>query len=117
MQNATLQQRLVFNVIAKEATFRAAESVAEIMLADENNIINAAREQNFTTGVSTTVVLPDNRVTLQGTMRSAGTGPARGYSTSFQAHRFTITGVSTIADVHTSTTVEQGVEQVMPSGL
>jgi len=115
MQNATLQERLVFNVVAKEATFRAAESGAEALLADPSILKEAVKEENHASGVSLDLTLPNSKVILNSTMRSAGTGFSRGNSTKFRAHKFTLTGVSTIADVNTSTTVEQGFEQLLPS--
>ena len=109
MQSANVETQLASNALVKETTFQSAESAADAILSAENVLADVVCET-----APNVTVLPDlNRTDNQTTtaiVQYGGKAIANGYSINekFSTQRFYVTGVSTVNDMNTSTTIVTG---------
>lgn len=116
MQSSSVETQLATNTLVKETTFQSAESATDAILAvpdvlsdvlcqsapNLTNMSNLDRTDNQDTNVS---------------VAYGGQALSPGYEISdrFSAHRFYITGESTVDDMNTTTKIVKGRSVVGPS--
>jgi len=109
MRGASIEGQLASNAVHKEITFQAAESASDAVLAIsgklESIICNDTDE-----ALSQNQLGQSSEQITGSVLEYGGRAAAMGYSLGgpVSARRFVVTGTSTLPDVHTSTTIAQG---------
>ncbi|NND93085.1 MAG: hypothetical protein HKN42_19670 [Granulosicoccus sp.] len=110
MRGASLEGQLASNAVHKEITFQAAESASDAVLAIDGKLESIICNDTDETFSQNALGQSAEQVTAS-VLEYGGRAPALGYSLggSIGARRFVVTGSSSLPDVHTSTTIVQGV--------
>ncbi|MGQ7844114.1 pilus assembly PilX family protein [Granulosicoccus sp. 3-233] len=109
MRGASLEGQLASNAIHKEVTFQAAESASDAVLAINGKLESIICNDTDETLSQNNLGQSAQQVT-EAVLEYGGRAAAMGYSLGgpVSARRFVVTGTSSLPDVHTSTTIAQG---------
>ncbi len=109
MRSASLEGQLASNAIHKEITFQSAESASDAVLAINGKLESIICKDDEETLPQNNLGQSDDQIT-ESVLEYGGRAAAMGYSLGgpVSARRFVVTGTSSLPDVHTSTTIAQG---------
>lgn len=109
MRGASLEGQLASNAVHKEITFQAAESASDAVLAISGKLESIICNDNSETLSQNKLGQSAEQLT-ESVLEYGGRAAAMGYSLGgpVSARRFVVTGTSSLPDVHTSTTIAQG---------
>jgi len=120
MRSSTLEHRLAINAIRTAATFQAAESASNHALNKVERLTNA-----YDAGLNGRIVVSEvpvgnaDYMNSRSTLSYVGDTPIAGFSTgegnNFEALVYVATGISSMPDANTQSTVEQGAYRIVPS--
>ena len=109
MRGASLEGQLASNAVHKEITFQAAESASDAVLAIDGKLESIICDDDSQTMAQDALGQSAEQQT-ESVLEYGGRTAAMGYSLGgpISARRFVVTGTSSLPDVHTSTTIVQG---------
>ncbi len=109
MRGASLEGQLASNAVHKEITFQAAESASDAVLAISGKLESIICNVDGETLSQNKLGQSAEQLT-ESVLEYGGRAAAMGYSLGgpVSARRFVVTGTSSLPDVHTSTTIAQG---------
>ena len=117
MRGSTIEHRLAVNAIRSAATFQAAESALNFAINSHINMTEAHKKGiNGRFIVSTDSVNPEiTNLASNSSLSFTGEGMADGFSGGeFEAMYFVATGVSSMTNSGTQSTIEQGAYRIVP---
>lgn len=120
MRSSTLEHRMAVNAIRTAATFQAAESASNLALNSAANL-QAAYAEGLNSSFIVIAPPVDTSIGLDSvsTLSYAGEVPIEGFSAgignNFEALVFVATGISTMENAGTQSTVEQGAYRIVPA--
>jgi Tfp pilus assembly protein PilX len=117
MRGSTLEHRMAVNAIRTAATFQTAESASNLAINSHVNMTEAHKMGiNGRFIVSTDSVNPSvTNLASNSSLSFTGEGMAQGFSGDFEALYFVATGVSSMTNSGTQSTIEQGAYRIVPS--
>lgn len=125
MKGSTLERRMASNSIQTATTFQSAESTSELALNETGNLDETLKLADFASvnqgviadaGVEKITIDMKQEIGLEAEakLRFVGYGPAIGFSDTFAAYRFEVTGTAKTDAIGAEAFVTQGAYRIAP---